>query len=77
MASGNEREVILPIQATDDTDYVVPHHSYYPSHYPTDSSFDLSRNVGRTNDTVSTLTTLYICDILRLTIDYINNGLTE
>ena len=39
MASGNESEVLTPIEATDDDWELLPYH-------PTDPSFDLSEDVG-------------------------------
>ena len=61
MASGNESEVITPIEATDDDDDdvgwkpPVTETSYY---HPTDPSFDLSEDVGRKYDSISTIITL-------------------
>ena len=61
MASGNESEVITPIEATDDDDddvgweLPVTETSYYR---PTDPSFDLSEDVGRKYDSISTIITL-------------------
>ena len=57
MASGNESEVITPIEATDDDDvgWLLPVTSYY---HPTDPSFDLSEDVGRKYDSISTIITL-------------------
>ena len=59
MASGNESEVITPIEATDDDDVgwepLVTVISY---NHPTDPSFDLSEDVGRKYDSISTIITL-------------------
>ena len=58
MASGNESEVITPIEATDDDvgwELPVTETSYY---HPTHSSFDLSEDVGRKYDSIRTIITL-------------------